>query len=101
MLIMPRHFLSQYEMLDAPLKDDKYIALHFMHSLVWYCVFNKKITYAIGMSEAELWELNKDYFEAIIDRFRRERGFIIGPGEVRLALKWFLAGVEFIDRKSR
>lgn len=80
-------FPSAIEVQNSPT-----LAAHFIHSLIWMQYNRKQLKYSHGMAVTNLYLSNKEFFDAIVDRYEKERGYRIQHHSVTMGIDWFLQG---------
>lgn len=78
---------------EIPLNVDDVIAAHFIHSCLNIRERQNKLTHTPGMTADELITANLEDLQNIIKRFKKERGYQIGPESVTMAAKWYIGKV--------
>jgi hypothetical protein len=84
---------AHFEFDTHDLTDNPVLAAHFIHSVTRMQYNKGKITHWKGMEFQEFWENNKDFFNAVVRKYKRERNYDIQERSISYAINWFLSGV--------
>ncbi len=81
---------ANFDFDDYDLSDNPVLAAHFIHSVLWMRHTNGKITHWKTITFQEFWENNKDFLNAVVRKYKKERNYDIQEISVSTGMNWFL-----------
>jgi hypothetical protein len=83
---------------ECKLRDNPILAAHFIHSITRMQYNKGKLNYHLSMTFQEFWESNKDFFNAVVKKYKQERNYDIPEHSLSYGINWFLQGANIVNQ---
>jgi len=87
-------FSGAYFNYDAKLTDNTVLAGHFIHSILHMRHCNHQLSYQPEMTPNELFMANEEFFNTVIDKYKKERGYTITYSAIISGIRWFMISIK-------